>query len=212
MEPLLHDALQAHNDDAHHHVYFVSHGVSVWPVDAFPWSMTLPRERSGLAQNIGNATVLRVSGALPGPREETYSLDERQSADGKPEGNLASVLHWHGRTYVSAHICNMWSPFSHCRQIRRLRKFIASNKAGIIIGVDLNNPYLFDRNGRPGTYNMCCLSLPVDSILSNLKDLSMLEPWAETIEDQLSDHTGVRCNAIVPPTKAERRSVTKWQL
>jgi len=174
--------------------------------------MTLPREWSGSVQNIGNAIVLCVSGALREPREETYSLDERQSADGKPEGNLVPVLHWQGRTYVSAHVCNIWSPFSHRRQIQRLRTLIASNEAGIIIGVDLNNPCLFDRNGRPGTYNMCCLSLPIDSILSNLEDLSVLELWPETIDEQLSDHTGVKCKAIISPTKAERCSVTKWEL
>ena len=219
VEPLLHDALQERireialpQDKGRHHIHFVPHGESVWSVDAFPWSMTVPREWSNTVRNIGNAIILRVSKTESPPKDDIYSLDERQSPEGAPEGNLVPVIHWRNRTYASVHVCTVLSPVRHYRQMQRLKALISSNESGIIAGADLNNPCLLDRNGRPGTYNICGLSFPIDSILSTLRDVSLVELWRETSKDSLSDHTGIKCQAIVAPTTSACYSTTRWKV
>lgn len=218
VEPDLYDALVKRKDDfvpPRHHVYFVSHGNSVWPIDECPWSLTSPRGWSGLSMgNVGNAIILHIgSGEHPQLIEERYSLDEHYSPNGEPDGNLLAVIRWGGRTYISAHLCTLWSPWCHRRQIKRLRQFLDSVRP-VVIGADLNNPCVFGRNGRPSTWPLWpCPILAIDSIISNsLVDLSELQEWSETRNGRFSDHIGVRCSESKGLYRASDYAAKKWNI
>jgi hypothetical protein len=218
VEPLLHAALVERKNETvprRHHVYCVPHGDSVWPVDECPWSLTSPKGWSGTStDNVGNAIILNIGYSdHPLIIEERYSLDEQYSSSGEPEGNIAAVIRWGERMYISAHLCTLWSPWCHHRQIQRLRQFLDSNRP-VVIGADLNSPCVFARTGRPRTWPLWpCPMLAIDSIISNsIVDLSAVKEWTETKNGRFSDHIGVRCYEYKGLYRASDYAAKKWEI